>query len=197
MKDGFVFYKSYYEAINELNDDDQLKAYRGIATYALTGEDIEIEGYAKVVVNMAKPLIDASIKRYENGKKGAKFGKLGGRPKKNPTPEENTQEKPKTEEKPAKEKEPKRKYGEYAHVLLTDKEYTALCEEYGDIETGRAIVYLDEYIERKGYKAKSHYLCIRKWVFDAIKEDEQKKAKISNFEKKGTFDDIFKEMGQL
>lgn len=197
MKDSFVFYRSFLRGIEKLTDDEQLKAYRAICKYALLGEVEELNGAASIVFEMAQPQIDANNKRYENGKKGGKFGKLGGRPKKNPTPEENTQEKPKTEEKPAKEKEPKRKYGEYAHVLLTDKEYTALCEEYGDIETGRAIVYLDEYIERKGYKAKSHYLCIKKWVFDAIKEDTQKKANIARIDQRGTADDYFRERGFL
>ena len=70
-------------------------------------------------------------------------------------------------------KDTKHIYGEYKHVRLTDKEYQKLCEEYGDIDTGRAIRYLDEYIEMKGYKAKSHYLCIRKWVFDALKREKK------------------------
>ena len=26
----------------------------------------------------------------------------------------------------------------------------------------------------KGYKAKSHYLCMRKWVFNAVEEQEKK-----------------------
>jgi len=68
---------------------------------------------------------------------------------------------------------PKHIYGEYKHVRLSDNEYQKLCEEYGDIDTGRAIRYLDEYIEMKGYKAKSHYLCIRKWVFDAVKREKK------------------------
>ena len=197
MKDSFVFYRSFLRGIEKLTDDEQLKAYRAICKYALLGEVEELNGAASIVFEMAKPQIDANNKRYENGKKGGKFGKLGGRPKKTPTPEENTQEKPKTEEEPAPKKEKKQIYGEYKHVRLTPEEYTKLCNEYGDIETGRAIVYLDEYIERKGYKAKSHYLCIKKWVFDAIKEDTQKKANIARIDQRGTADDYFRERGFL
>ena len=69
----------------------------------------------------------------------------------------------------------KHKYGEYQHVLLTDKERDRLMDEFGEAETSEAIKYLDEYIEMKGYKAKSHYLAIRKWVFDAVKRDKPKK----------------------
>ena len=71
-------------------------------------------------------------------------------------------------------KEPKHIYGEYGHVRLTDTERNKLMDEYGEAKTSEAIKYLDEYIEMKGYKAKSHYLCIRKWVFDAVKRDKPK-----------------------
>lgn len=70
--------------------------------------------------------------------------------------------------------DPKHKYGEYQHVLLTDKERDRLMDEYGEAETSEAIKYLDEYIEMKGYKAKSHYLAIRKWVFDAVNKEKEK-----------------------
>lgn len=69
-------------------------------------------------------------------------------------------------------KEEKHKYGEYKHVLLTDKEYNKLKEDYSNYE--ELIKYLDEYIEMKGYKAKSHYLCIKKWVVDAVKQKNKK-----------------------
>ena len=29
----------------------------------------------------------------------------------------------------------------------------------------------------KGYKAKSHYLCIKKWVVDAVKKEDLKNSK--------------------
>ena len=72
-------------------------------------------------------------------------------------------------------KELKNIYGEYRHVKLTDSERNKLMDEYGEAETSEAIKYLDEYIEMKGYKARSHYLAIKKWVFDAVKRDNPKK----------------------
>ena len=60
----------------------------------------------------------------------------------------------------------KHKYGEYKNVLLKDEELQALKKDYSNWEY--LIKYLDEYIEMKGYKAKSHYLCIKKWVVDAV-----------------------------
>lgn len=64
----------------------------------------------------------------------------------------------------------KHKHGEYQHVLLTDKEMGKLIETYGKDIAERAVEFLDAYIEEKGYKAKSHYLTIRRWVIDAVKE---------------------------
>ena len=62
--------------------------------------------------------------------------------------------------------ETKHRYGEYHNVLLKDKELQKLQKLYPNWE--ELITYLDEYIEMKGYKAKSHYLCIKKWVADAV-----------------------------
>ena len=74
----------------------------------------------------------------------------------------------------------KRKFGEYSHVLLTEDQNAKLIEEYGETVTAKAITFLDEYIEMKGYKAKNHYLTIKKWVIDAVKEREQKNKGSSN-----------------
>jgi len=73
-------------------------------------------------------------------------------------------------------KETKHRYGEYHNVLLKDKELQKLQELYPNWE--ELITYLDEYIEMKGYKAKSHYLCIRKWVVDAVSRDSQNKQQV-------------------
>lgn len=67
-------------------------------------------------------------------------------------------------------KEEKHKYGEYNHILLTDKELNHLKDEIGEKNTESAIKLLDEAIEMKGYKYKSHYLAIRKWVLTSLKQ---------------------------
>ena len=65
----------------------------------------------------------------------------------------------------------KHKHGEYSNVLLTDDELEKLNAEYGEERTQAAIRLLDEGIAMKGYKYKSHYLAMRKWVFKALEED--------------------------
>lgn len=64
----------------------------------------------------------------------------------------------------------KHKYGEFNHVLLTEKEYTKLINDFGNSIALESITYLDEYIEMKGTKYKSHNMAIRKWVIDAVKK---------------------------
>jgi hypothetical protein len=83
---------------------------------------------------------------------------------------------------PAPKKPTKHKRGEYSHVLLTDDQEAKLIDEYGEILTLKAITYLDEYIEMKGYKAKNHYLCIKKWVIDAVRERLPKEQGQSSFD---------------
>ena len=73
----------------------------------------------------------------------------------------------------------KHKYGEYKNVLLKDEELQKLKEEYENWE--ELIKYLDEYIEMKGYKAKSHYLAIRKWVIDAVSKKTKKRSAEEEF----------------
>ena len=73
-------------------------------------------------------------------------------------------------------KKEKHTHGEYKHVRLTDDELRKLAEEYGQQRTEDAITFLDEYIEEKGTKYKSHYLAMRRWVFDALRERKRPAA---------------------
>ena len=77
---------------------------------------------------------------------------------------------------PAAPSKVKHKHGEYGHVLLTDQELEKLTSEYGTSLTTDAVRYLDEYVEMKGYKHKSSYLAIRKWVIDAAKRERREKG---------------------
>lgn len=70
----------------------------------------------------------------------------------------------------------KHKHGEYKHVLLTEKEFEKLTKDFGEELRDKAIKFLDEYIEEKGYKSKSHNLAIRRWVIDAVKDQQKKKG---------------------
>ena len=68
----------------------------------------------------------------------------------------------------------KKKYGEFQKVTLTDEEYTKLINEYGEETAHKAIEFLDSYIAEKGYKSKSNYLAIRRWVIDAVSKRQSR-----------------------
>jgi len=91
-------------------------------------------------------------------------------------------------------KEIKHKFGEYNHVKLTDTEYDKLKNDFGFEETKDAIKYLDEYIEMKGTKYTSHYMALRKWVFDAVKEKKKKNPRNDLSNQEYDFDELEKKL---
>lgn len=88
-----------------------------------------------------------------------------------------------------KKKDSKESYGALGNVKLTIDEYNRLVTDYGYDATQKAIEYLDGYIADKGYKSKDNNRAMRRWVFDAVKEQEQKRARINgNTQNKPSFD---------
>lgn len=81
MRDSIIFYRSFFEAIEELDECDRLRAIESIIRYGLYDEEPE-SGVEKAIFLMAKPQIDANNKRYKNGKNG-------GRPKTEQKPNHN------------------------------------------------------------------------------------------------------------
>ena len=92
MRDSFVFYRSFYDAIKDLPRDVQGEIYTAIMEYSLYGKETEnLKPIARSVFTLMKPQIDVNNKRFENGKKG-------GRPKSGNEPDGNQEE---TKEKPS------------------------------------------------------------------------------------------------
>ena len=72
----------------------------------------------------------------------------------------------------------KKSFGHFNNVLLTEEEYQKLAAEYP--ETVNEIVQtLDDYMQMKDYKVKSHYMAIRQWVVDAWMEKKQRKERLN------------------
>lgn len=78
------------------------------------------------------------------------------------------------------DKKVKHKYGQFKNVLLTEDEYNRLIARPDGKE---AIEYLSYHREMKGYKCKSDNLAIQKWVFDALKEERQRKVRLNGTQK--------------
>ena len=89
-KDGFIFYRSFYDSINALDESMQLEVYQALAEYGLSGEiKDDLSPITKALLTAMIPTIDNANKRYvasvQNGKKG-------GRPKKNKEDKEEVSE---------------------------------------------------------------------------------------------------------
>lgn len=80
MADGVVFFPSYYEAIQNLPDQDRLAVYDAVVRYGLYGEIIELAPQVNSLFILMRPTIDSSQARHRAAKEN---GRRGGRPKKN------------------------------------------------------------------------------------------------------------------
>lgn len=110
IRDGFIFYRSFYESIKELPRDIQGDVLTAIMEYGLNGETTDnLKPVAKAIFSLIKPQLDANNKRFENGKKG-------GKPKQNET--ENKPNHNQTETKA----EPKEKDNVKEKVKVNDKD---------------------------------------------------------------------------
>lgn len=72
MMDSIVFYRSFYDAIEDLDDESRLEALEAIIRYGLYDEEPSLTGVCKSVFTIARPLIDANKQRAINGKKGGR-----------------------------------------------------------------------------------------------------------------------------
>ena len=76
-RDSFIFYRSFFESINELESNDRIALFEAICAYALDGIEPTMKGPAKAIFMLIRPQLDANTRKYVNGCKG-------GRPPKKP-----------------------------------------------------------------------------------------------------------------
>lgn len=75
-RNSMIIYRSFYEAIKDLDADVKIQMYDTIFSYGLDFEDPpKLKGIAQVVWTLIKPQLDANLKKFKAGNKG-------GRPKK-------------------------------------------------------------------------------------------------------------------
>lgn len=124
-RDGFVFYKSFAEATEGLQDDVKLECLTAIIDYGIYGIERELTGIPAIVFKLVKPQLDANNKRFSDGKKG-------GRPKKTDGFENKNQwfsdEKPKEKEKEKVKDKEKEKVKEKVEI-----DYQGIINLYNEI----------------------------------------------------------------
>ena len=73
MRDSFIFYRSFYEAIKDLQRDIQGEIYTAIMEYSLYGKETDnLKPVARSIFTLIKPQIDVNNKRFDNGCKGGR-----------------------------------------------------------------------------------------------------------------------------
>lgn len=70
-RDSCVFYRSFYEAINEIDDEkEKLEIYEALFAYALDGKEPEdLKGTPKAILRLIRPVIDKNNKNFVNASK--------------------------------------------------------------------------------------------------------------------------------
>lgn len=85
MRDTFIFYRDWLNALNDMPDNIQLEVYKSIAKYALDGTLTELSPLAKIAFSFVKPQIDRDIDKYNKVvERNRANGKSGGRKPKEP-----------------------------------------------------------------------------------------------------------------
>ena len=200
-KEYFLAYHSYLEILTELSDAECGRLFRAALEYSATKKTPDLRGNERFLFATLKVQIDRDSKKYEEKcETNKRNGALGGKTKSERqiladgserflnlavAPKEKEKAKAKENAKTNKKESianaiPKKKpFGEFKNVLLTEQEFEKLNAEY-DAESSGIIEHLSAYIEMKGYKAKSHYLAIKKWVALAYQEQKIRETNLKN-----------------
>lgn len=169
MKDSMVFYRSFYEALKGLPDSDRLAIYDAIFSYGLDLKEVELSGIPAVIWKLVKPNIEANIRRYENGKKGAEV-------KQNQSKSKAKIKQSKSKPKPNKDKDvdvDKDKDGnenfdndvylKFDHLKITKSENEKILKRgYSQNQIDKVYLKIQNYRDNKKYK--SLYLTALDWI---------------------------------
>ena len=78
LQDSMIFYKSFFDAINNVDDKEvQLQVYKAIFEYSLLEQEPDLKGLAYTLFILIKPQLAANLRRREDGKKGGRPKTIG------------------------------------------------------------------------------------------------------------------------
>ena len=191
MRDSFIFYRSFAEAIKKLDsNEERLAIYEAIIDYALDDKEPDLLNVPAMAYTLIKPQIDANNKKYWNGKKG-------GRPKadKNQTETKTKPKQNQTKTKPepnvnenvnVNENENVKSIGRFTPPPLADVQ--SYFKEKGINDPKEPEKFIDFYTS-KGWmvgknKMKDWKAAVRNW----IKGIDKSKVGFNNFDNQRSYD---------
>ena len=158
MRDSFIFYRSFYESISELDEADKIALYGAICAYALDNIEPTLKGPAKAVFMLIRPQIDANTRKYENGCKGGRPPK---KPKNNQTEtkaERNDNDNDNENDNENDSAISRSAFGSFNNVMLSDDEMRELTERYERV--GALINKVSKWLTRAKNPVPDHFdLC--------------------------------------
>lgn len=196
---GFTFYRSYYECLDGIKQQDREEILYAILEFVFNDKEPEFDGFKKTIWTLIKPNLITSKNKSNNAQKKEEQNQIEIKLKSNENQTEIKQkhspldkDKDKEEDididiyKDNNKKNINKKYGIYKRILLTDDEYSKLCLDFAKDIIDNQITLLDEYIQSNNNKNKytDFNLVLRK----SLKDNWFTKA--SEFKKKETFDEI-------
>lgn len=126
----FTFYKSYWDAIEELPAKSQLPILRAIIRYALFGQEpVNLPSTCRAVFLLVKPTLDASRKKAANGKHGGSKPKANGKQTEAP-PKQTEREKEEEKENEVEIEGEEEKEKEHPALLVAGTYFTAFFDAY-------------------------------------------------------------------
>jgi hypothetical protein len=166
-KDSFIFYRSFYESISVLEDEDRLTIFDAICNLALNQEETELKPLPNAMFTLIKPQIDANNRRYNNGKKGGRPSKSETKTKPNDNLDE-TKAKANVNDNVNDNVNVNKPFSfsltSTKQLSNTSKEYKEQLEQYIN-SNFKGMSYKEFYdsCEMKGYKYKNYKMVYDKW----------------------------------
>ena len=175
-----IFYRSFFEAIDELEPLIQVSIYKAIFEYSMNGNEVILDGVAKTVWKLIKPQLDANLQRFENGKKGGRRKQSETETKPKDNQNETKSEANNNNNNNVNNNKNNNKIEYMSSVFLTEIEFVKLSELFED-KTNHAIEILSNYKLSSGKKYKSDYHALIGWVKEKMQKENfapKEKSKI-------------------
>ncbi len=81
IRESFIFYKSFFDAIKNLENEKKTEIYDAIFFYSFDGIEPNLTGISASIFTLIRPQLDANRKRFENGCKEKTKSKTEAKPK--------------------------------------------------------------------------------------------------------------------